>query len=127
MTSGYLRRPDSAFSVTKQRRPREKDKAHLIWLATLPCAVCGSYKDVEAAHYRSADRRWGKPSTGMGEKPHDRWALPLCAEHHRLQHSTNEEEFWKGYGIDAPVMCLALFGASGDDEAAQQILQEHRG
>lgn len=50
-----------------------------------------------------------KRPTGLGEKPDDKWAMPLCSEHHREQHSMGEREFWEGYGIDPIRNCLALF------------------
>jgi hypothetical protein len=126
MSASYIQRPDTAFSVDRQRRPREKKPAYLAWLRTLPCAVCGSYKGIEAAHYRSGDPRYSKPSTGMGERPHDRWALPLCGDHHREQHSMNEVDFWKRYGIDAALLASALWGEQGNEEAALKIIGESR-
>jgi hypothetical protein len=36
----------------------------------------------------------------MAEKPHDKWAVPMCREHHLAQHSMNEMEFWQIHGMD---------------------------
>uniref|UniRef100_A0A2A4YRR0 Uncharacterized protein n=1 Tax=OCS116 cluster bacterium TaxID=2030921 RepID=A0A2A4YRR0_9PROT len=42
--------------------------------------------------------------TGMQEKPHDKWTVPLCAWCHRegpnAQHKMNECKFWKERNID---------------------------
>ena len=32
--------------------------------------------------------------------PDDRWTLPLCGKHHRLQHEQSERYFWAQYFID---------------------------
>jgi hypothetical protein len=40
----------------------------------------------------------GKELTGKGERPHDRYTVPLCPYHHRIgvdcQHNSNEREWW---------------------------------
>lgn len=46
----------------------------------------------------------GKRPAGIGEKPSDRWAVPLCADCHLnapdAQHNVGEPAFWKRVGID---------------------------
>jgi hypothetical protein len=64
----------------------------------LRCCICGD-SVVEAAHLRTGLLNV-KRETGLGEKPSDHWALPLCVRHHREQHTMNELEFWFSYGID---------------------------
>lgn len=48
---------------------------------------------VEAAHVRTGT------DGGVGMKPSDRYALPLCADHHRRQHQIGERPFEKETGI----------------------------
>jgi hypothetical protein len=55
----------------------------------------------------------GKPPTGMGEKPSDFWAVPLCAWCHRLdtksQHNMGSEEaFWQRPSVDINPFALAI-------------------
>ena len=126
-----VRRPEEAFTVgKKQRSPRRRAEAHLAFIRTLPCAVCGKCGETEAAHVRYGDRRAGQRPTGMQEKPDDRFTVPLCAEHHRLknyaQHNFSEQLWWKRIGIDPVLLALALFGVSGDREAGAGIVRDHR-
>jgi hypothetical protein len=66
----------------RQRDPRQEDAKHLAFVRTQPCCVCGSRRNVEAAHLRMACPAIGKESTGMQQKPHDMWTTPLCNYHH---------------------------------------------
>jgi hypothetical protein len=85
---------------------------------------------VQAAHLRAASPRHGKLASGIGSKPDDAWTTPLCVQHHVLdeaaQHNNREVQFWEQHGIDPFVLALALWRASGDDEAAFLILNEIR-
>lgn len=119
-------RPDTAFSLTrsKTKRPRIEDGKHLKFIRELPCCICGTRKNVEAAHVRLASLAYGKPETGMGTKPHDRWTTSLCADHHREQHSMGEAVFWKRYGIDPCLLAVKLWSATGQEEEAETILAE---
>ena len=105
---------------------RQHDKPHLDGIRALPCIICGEDTTVEAAHIRFPDLLADKRPTGMGEKPDDCWALPLCGVHHRQQHEMSEREFWKTMRIDPIRAALALFRASGDNEAGQRIVAAHR-
>jgi hypothetical protein len=110
----------------RRKRPRVEAAAHLKFIRSLPCLVCGSRKDTQAAHIRARSPAYGKRGTGKGEKPDDKFTLPLCAEHHRQQHLVNEMRFWNLLGVDPFALALALFAASGDDDAAEVILREAR-
>lgn len=123
-----LPRPATAFSLSPgrgKRKPREKDDKHLAWLRTLPCIITGQ-RPVEACHVRYADPRFGKFHAGAGEKPHDKWAVPMLAALHREQHDGNERLFWAKYGIDPVQVASALYAESGNDEAAYVILRTAR-
>lgn len=123
-------RLSTAFSKEPPRnlrkRPRERAEAHLRAIRALPCAICGSHRDVHAAHLRLSSARYGKLMPGTGSKPDDSWVSPLCRQHHNEQHDIGEEVFWAKYGIDPFVLTLALWRASGDEEMMEQIIAEFR-
>ncbi len=127
MTRAYqIQRPSTAFSLsTGKKRPRKESVDHLRWVRTLECLVTGK-RPADAAHIRYADPKYGKRETGRGEKPHDMFTVPLHRSEHDAQHAQNELEYWKSKGIDPIQVALALYGASGDDEAAEIILREAR-
>ncbi len=116
-----------AFAELRQRRPRVKDAEHLAWIRTLPCLVSGQRSGIEAAHIRYSDQRFAKRQVGIGEKPDDRWTVPLHYDLHRTgpeaQHNSNERAWWRARGIDPVVVAAALYANSGDDVAARMILQ----
>ena len=85
-----------------QRQPRIEDPAYLAFVRTLPCLICRRPGPNDPAHLRSAARQYGKRLTGMGEKPDDKWVLPLCRHHHNEQHRRNELQWWASYGIADP-------------------------
>lgn len=118
----------TAFStLSVRKRPRIENRNHLAFIRKLPCVVCGTRRNVEAAHVRMGNPLYGKRQAGMQEKPDDRWSLPCCARHHDEQHSMNEAEFWKALDIDPLKLALALFDSTGDEERAEQIIRSHRG
>jgi hypothetical protein len=92
----------------RQRQPRQKDAKHLDYIRSLPCCVCGDNTSTEAAHIRVASLEHGKNHTGMAEKSSDKWALPLCGECHREQHSMNELKFWASYNINPFTLAIKL-------------------
>lgn len=137
MTASRIIRPATAFSIAPakgQKRPREKDGAHLKWIRTLRCCVCGA-PGPDPAHIRSANPLYGKRETGGGERPSDKFTVPLCRRHHDEQHayvdgkrdgSSAEIKWWASKGIDPFGLALALHHATGDDEIADGILHSHR-
>jgi hypothetical protein len=94
----------------EQRQPRVEDPAWLALVRKMPCLVCG-YPHSDPAHLRSGSRQYGKRQTGMGEKPDDRWVLPLCRTDHRAQHDRGDElAWWASKGIPDPfAVALALY------------------
>ena len=105
----------------RQRKPRIKDEEHLAWIRTLPCILTGRTEGVEAAHIRFSDMRFAKRSVGKGERPDDKWVVPLHHEKHREQHLGNERTFWKDQNTDPVMVAAALYLNSGDDDAALLI------
>jgi hypothetical protein len=121
-------RPSTAFTLSPskgRRRPREHDDEHLRFIRGLPCLITGK-RPVEACHIRYPDPRYGKRETGMSEKPHDKYVVPLSPDKHREQHAMNEREFWEKHRIDPVAVSLALWSNTGDDETAEIILREAR-
>ena len=93
--------------MLRQREPRQRDAKHLDYIRSLPCCICGGI-DTEAAHIRTSSLAHGKTHTGMGEKPSDKWTVPLCNRHHSEQHSMWEMDFWKKYDIDPFMLAITL-------------------
>ena len=104
------------------KHPRRHDEAHLSFLRTLHCVVCGDNTSVEAAHLRAGNLQYGKRPAGMQEKPDDAWCIPLCSRCHRRQHQGNEVRFWTNEGINPWVVALSLYAASGDAQMADEII-----
>lgn len=96
----------------KRMKPSRKAPGHLDDIRQLPCLLSG--RPAEAAHIRYGDPKHGKPATGIGQKPHDKWTVPLCPELHRLldgcQHDANERGWWKMFGVDPIEVALKLYG-----------------
>jgi hypothetical protein len=66
---------------------RLRDKAHLKFVASQPCLICGR-SPVDAHHLRFAQPR------AMGLKVSDEFTVPLCRTHHRDNHSSGDEVAW---------------------------------
>jgi hypothetical protein len=119
--------PSTAFSTLNiRKRPRIENRNHLAFIRKLPCVVCLTRRNVEAAHVRMGSPLYGKRPAGMGEKPDDKFSLPLCARHHDEQHAMNEAAFWMALAIDPLQLALSLFDSTGDEERAEQIIRAHR-
>lgn len=99
------------------------DEKHRAYIRQLPCCVCLDNISTECAHVRFADPRIGKPETGIGTKPSDRFTLPLCGRCHRSQHRVRERGFWEVHGIDAILLALMLYSISGDVEEGERIIR----
>lgn len=126
MSAQKLPIPDTAFRSRRTRQPRFTDESHLAYIRRLPCLVTGRRGAVDAAHIRFADPRFGKRATGMGERPDDKWTIPLCRAQHEAQHAGDERHYWATVGIDPIQVAAALALNSGDDEAAEMILAAWR-
>jgi hypothetical protein len=93
----------------RQRDPRQEEPLFLAFLRRKPCCVCFAPPRSQAAHIRMACLLIGKEYTGKAEKPHDRWATPLCADCHREQHGTAERKFWEWTGVDPFKVAATLY------------------
>lgn len=106
----------------KPKQGRERDNAHLAFIRRLPCVSCSAENRSDAAHIRFGDLSRGKPPAGMGMKPDDKWALPLCRDCHRIQHAQNEKAFWAKAEIDALELAERLYEHTGDEEQARAAI-----
>lgn len=117
-----------SITVAAPRRAGAEPKGgdqpdYLANIRRLPCLYCGMEAS-EAAHVRFASAAFGKAS-GLGKKPEDRFAVPLCAEDHRLarhaQHNRNEEAFWQGIGINPLLVAEKLWAQRFDFVAMYHV------
>jgi hypothetical protein len=73
---------------------RHRNKAHLRFVATHACLVCGR-EPSDPHHVRFAQPK------GLGQKVSDEFVVPLCRTHHREVHNTGkEQDWWTKNGID---------------------------
>jgi hypothetical protein len=66
---------------------RLRDKAHLKYVASQACLVCGR-SPTDAHHVRFAQPR------AIGLKVSDEFTVPLCRTHHRQLHDVGDERIW---------------------------------
>ena len=112
------------MSELRQRDPRQRDDRHLAYVRQQPCCLPFCKRQAEAAHLRMGNLTIGKEPAGKGEKPHDRYTVPLCPYHHRIgidcQHNSNEREWWERTGINPWPIAEALWIESGGAARALQ-------
>lgn len=125
--AGRIIRDPEAFSRLRPRQPRRQSGEHLKFIRSLPCVVCSSRRNIQAAHLRSINLIYGKRESGIGAKPNDAYSLPLCSEHHEQQHKGNELTFWASHNVDPFKTAAALFACSGDDEAGELVVKMAKG
>ena len=75
----------SVLAIAEPKRLR--DKAHLKFVASQPCLVCGR-QPIDPHHLRFAQPR------AIGLKVSDEFTVPLCRGHHRQLHQAGNEVTW---------------------------------
>ena len=91
----------SVLTISEPRRLR--DKAHLRFVASQPCLVCGR-SPADAHHLRFTQPR------AMGLKVSDEFTVPLCRAHHRDNHNSGDEvAWWERRAIDPIATSRALW------------------
>ena len=81
----------SVLTIAEPKRIR--DRAHLDFVASQPCLVCGRQPS-DPHHLRFAQPR------ALGMKVSDEFTVPLCRVHHRQLHQAgNEVAWWEKLGI----------------------------
>ena len=133
MRSQRIIRPATAFSIvsTKQKRRRVTDEAHLKWIRTLHCCLCGK-PGPDPAHIRSANSIYGKSETGGGQKSSDKWTVLTLHREPSRRDSTKLEiptiaKWWRiseGANRDPFGLRSEPFQSTGDDEIAEGILRK---
>ena len=89
---------------------------HLAFVRQLPCVACGKAAPSEAAHVRAGT------DSGVGIKPGDRYAVPLCSACHARQHRIGELTFWSALRIDPLNVALRLWTVSSDIVAGERTV-----
>jgi hypothetical protein len=78
-----------------KRSGRWRSQAHLSFVRSFHCSIADCHElPIQAAHVRLGS------GAGMGQKPDDWRAVPLCKSHHDEQHSVGEETFWGDFDIE---------------------------
>jgi len=89
---------------------------HLVFVRQLSCVACGRAAPSEAAHVRTGT------DGGVGVKPGDRYAVPLCAACHAKQDRIGELTFWSALRVDPINVALRLWTVSADIKAGQRTV-----
>ena len=91
----------SVLTIAEPKRLR--DKAHLKFVASQPCLVCGRQPS-DPHHLRFAQPR------ALALKVSDEFTVPLCRGHHRQLHQAgNEIAWWEDLNIDALEIAKGLW------------------
>ena len=100
----------------KYRPALRRRVRHLAFVRQLPCVACGKAAPLEAAHVRTGT------DGGVGVKPGDRYAVPLCTACHAKQHRLGELTFWSALRIDPINVALRLWTISADVKAGERTV-----
>jgi hypothetical protein len=100
-SSGEIQK--SELTISEPRRHR--DKAHLKFVASQPCLICGR-SPADAHHLRFTQPR------AMGRKVSDEFTVPLCRTHHRDIHSFGDEVAWWGRRAIDPIATSRMLWVS---------------
>ena len=98
--TGAAAQPDKVGGIDKSVLPigeprRYRDRAHLEFVASQSCLVCGR-RPCDPHHLRFAQRR------ALGRRVSDEFTVPLCRLHHReLHRSRDERVWWSRLGLDS--------------------------
>jgi len=112
-----------------QRKPRERDREHLGFIAQLPCVICWR-RPVHVAHVRYADAESGACIVGKSEKPSDWRCVPLCPDHHTdgpdAQHKRGERIWWQSQAINPYGLAASLYRLTGLLNKAVFVIENAR-
>lgn len=80
-----------------------RSSRYLAWIRTLPCIVCRSTRNIEAAH---------TGPHGMSQKAPDTSCIPLCHRHHQggedSLHKLGPRKFQQAHNLDIPAIVRKL-------------------
>jgi DNA recombination protein Rad52 len=101
-------------TLTLGEPKRRRDKAHLRFVATQPCLICGRQPS-DPHHLRFAQPR------ALGLKVSDEFTVPLCRGHHRqVHHNGNEAAWWEDLDINALEIAKGLWEQSRTSKSSMQ-------
>ena len=104
----------SALPIGAERRLR--DKAHLAFVASQPCLICGQ-QPTHAHHLTFAQKR------GLSLKVSDEFTVPLCAIHHDALHRSGpERDWWRSQGVDPEPVAYALWNETRKTQVAGELV-----
>jgi hypothetical protein len=104
-------------SLTLGEPKRLRDKAHLKFVATQSCLVCGRQPS-DPHHLRFAQAR------AIGLKVSDEFTVPLCRGHHRELHQTgNEPAWWEKLNIKPLEVAKGLWEQTHPKSAVTELAQ----
>jgi hypothetical protein len=99
----------SVLTLSEPRRYR--DRAHLEFVSSQPCLLCGR-RPSDAHHLRFAQPR------ALGRRVSDEFAVPLCRTHHRVLHNRGDEVgWWKSVNLDPVIVARQLWEHTRLNEA----------
>lgn len=102
----------------KRKRPRMmapkegtaiRCQGHLAWVRTFECAIARSHiceGRMEAHHVRLGTH------TGIGQKPDDSTAVPLCSAAHKMLHDIGAQTFERRHALTLTSLAAALWQKS---------------
>jgi hypothetical protein len=97
---------------------RLRDKAHLKFVASQPCLICGRQPS-DPHHLRFAQPR------ALGMKVSDEFTVPLCRGHHRQLHQAgNEAAWWEDLQINALEIANGLWEQTHPKSVASTETQQ---
>lgn len=101
-----------------ERTKRRREPAHLKFVASQPCLICGRTPS-DAHHLKFAQPR------ALGRKVSDEFTVPLCRVHHRqLHHSGNEVQWWQAAAGDVDPLEIAKGLWEQSRPTARQVGEE---
>jgi len=104
----------SELAIAEPRRLR--DKAHLKFVASQPCLVCGRQPS-DPHHLRFAQPR------AIGLKVSDEFTVPLCRGHHREIHRIGDEKaWWDNLKINAMQVAMELWENSHRPKPTKSVI-----
>jgi hypothetical protein len=94
----------SALTLSEPRRYR--DRAHLEFVSSQPCVLCGR-RPSDAHHLRFMQPR------ALGRRVSDEFTVPLCRTHHRALHRRGDEAaWWASVNLDPAILAERLWQQS---------------
>ena len=117
VSPGLVPGPIDKSLLTIAEPKRLRDKAHLRFVASQPCLVCGRQPS-DPHHLRFAQPR------ALGLKVSDEFTVPLCRGHHQQLHQAGDEvAWWENLKINALEIAKELWEQTHPKSAAAETSQ----